>query len=283
MGRGSGVAVPVRRGTVAVDGAELYYETRGAGRPVLLIQGGLSEAGTTEQIAEELARHYQVISYDRRGLSRSTVSGDDATAPTTMGTHADDAAALLAAVVAQPALVVGPSIGAVIGLYLALRHPERVAMLVAHEPPMLSLVSDARQETGLAEVAELARHDVHAAIQHFVSFSGNEPGTAEAGAQAAPQVGDVEANLRRFFAHDFPAVRDATVDTARLGSLSASARIVPTGGEQSRGRWEYRCAERLADALDRPMLEMPGGHNGLVSHPWAGASALGKLFTKPHP
>ncbi|WP_232512758.1 alpha/beta fold hydrolase [Actinopolyspora erythraea] len=271
--------VQAHRGMVTVGDAELYYEIRGNGTPLLIIQGGLSEAGTTEQIAAELAEHYQVISYDRRGLSRSSLPDGKAQAPVTMGTHADDAAALLATVTDQPAYVVGPSIGAVIGLFLALRHPERVAMLVAHEPPMLSLVRDPDQETGLAEVAALAEQDVHAAIQHFVTFGGNESPACEMGAQAGAQVGDAEANLRWFFTHDFPATRHASLDIEQLSSTPVP--IIPTGGDDGHERWEYRCAEQLAQLLPRRLVELPGGHNGLVSHPRASAAVLRKLFTEP--
>ncbi|MBQ0927522.1 alpha/beta hydrolase [Saccharopolyspora endophytica] len=267
----------VDQGTVTTEGAELYYETCGEGPPVLLIQGGLSETGATQQLATELAQQHQVISYDRRGLSRSTVTRDPQ--PLTMATHADDAAALLAALTSEPARVVGPSIGAVIGLHLTARHPDQVALLVAHEPPMASLVRDPDQEAGLDEVAELARDDVGAAIRRFVALGGSREGTQEPGAGPAPPVGNVEANLRRFFTYDFPAVRTAALD---LDQLTGPARppVIVTGGEESRGQWEYRCAQQLAAELDCKLVETPGGHNGLVSHPWATADVLRRLFTE---
>lgn len=264
----------VRQQAVRVQGAELYYELRGQGPPVLIIQGGVSEAGATQQLAEALIPHYQVISFDRRGLSRSTAS----IPPTTLATHADDAATLLSTVSAQPARVIGPSIGALIGLHLAVRHPERVATLVAHEPPMSALVCDPQQEAGLDEVAVLAQTDVQAAIRHFVSLSGNEEGAHEEEAHPASPVGDVDANLRHFFAYDFPGVRNCTLNVGQIAA--APPTIIPTGGAESRGRWEYRCAEQLAHELDRKLIETPGGHNGLISHPWATAAVLTRLFTK---
>ncbi len=179
---------------------------------------------------------------------------------------------------AQPARVIGPSIGALIGLHLAVRHPERVATLVAHEPPMSSLVRDPQQEAGLDEVAALARADVQEAIRHFVSLGGNGDGSREEGARPTPPVGDIDANLRHFFAYDFPAVRDSTLDVGQIAA--ASPTIIPTGGAESRGRWEYRCAEQLAHQLDRKLIEMPGGHNGLISPPWATATELRWLFTE---
>lgn len=264
----------VRQGVVDVAGAELYYEVCGEGPPVLIIQGGLSEAGATGQLVATLATDYQVISYDRRGLSRSTAS----TLPAGLATHADDAAAVLSAACARPAHVVGASIGALIGLYLTLRHPKRVTTLVAHEPPMPSLVSDPRREAGLDHVAMLARTDVQAAIRHFGSLSGHSGESREDGARAQPPVGDVTANLHFFFTYDFPAVRNCTFDVVQLATVPAT--VIPTGGAESRGGWEYRCANQLAQGLDCKLIELPGGHNGLISHPWATATVLRRLFTE---
>ncbi len=263
--------------SVAVDGADLYCETRGEGPPVLIVQGGLSEAGATGQLADVLARHFQVISYDRRGLSRSSVPGD--CPPITMDHHADDAAALLAAVTTRPAHVVGPSIGGLIGLHLAVRHPERVATLVTHEPPMAPLVVDPEREAALDRIAALARDDVRVAIQEMAALTGGDVET-EPGAAPAPPAGDMDANLRWFFTHDFPAARQSTLDPSRIAELPASTTVVPTGGTASRGEWEYRCAQRLARELGRELIELPGGHNVLVSHPRTTATELRRLFTE---
>lgn len=271
----------MRTGTVATDGTELYYEKRGEGRPVLIIQGGLSEAGATQQLADALAQDYQVISYDRRGLSRSAVPL--ATPPITIAKHADDAYALLSAVCTEPAMVVGPSIGALIGLHLAVRHPSAVAALVAHEPPMSTVVVDHEREAALDKIAALAATDVRAAIQQMASLTGNGHVSAEEGARPSPAVGDIDANLRWFFAHDFPAVRSSTLDNSEIAAALKSPKIFPTGGELSRGQWEYRCAERLAADLNRQLIELPGGHNGLVSHPRASATTLRRLFAGAEP
>lgn len=264
------------QGTVATEGANLYFETRGQGAPLLIIQGGLSEAGATEQLAEFLAPHYQVICYDRRGLSRSTVS--DQEPDITIARHADDAGVLLAAVAQQPAHVVGASIGALIGLHLAVQHPECVATLVAHEPPMPNLVVDREREAALDKVAALAHDDVIAAIRLMASLTSGGQESAEDGARPAPGVGDLDANLRRFFAHDFPAVRASTLSPAQVLAIRDSTTVIPAGGAATRGGWEYRCAQALAQSIGREFIEMPGGHNGMMSHPRTTADALKRLF-----
>ena len=116
-----------------VPGATLHYKVRGNGPLLLLLQGGDGDADAAYALAGHLAGDYTVLSYDRRGLSRSPVS--DPAAPVGMAVHSEDASRLLAAVGSEPALVFSVSLGAVLGLDLISRHPEQVRLLVAHEPP----------------------------------------------------------------------------------------------------------------------------------------------------
>ena len=89
------------------DSIDLYYEERGAGDPILCIHGSLSSAMMWEEPAEKLARLGRVITYDRRGCTRSERPQPYLT--TTVPEHADDAAALLRALSATPAIIVGRS------------------------------------------------------------------------------------------------------------------------------------------------------------------------------
>lgn len=266
---------------VECAGADLHVEVRGAGTPVLLVQGGISEAGATEQLAQALTERYRVISYDRRGLSRS--AGSDGGQRVTMSLHAADAGAVLAACSSEPANVVGASIGALIGLHLVAQEPERVATLVAHEPPMSAVVRDPEREAALDEVADLAHDDLRSAIRRMGSLTSSRDSSGEDGARPAPPVGDQMANLRHFFDHDFAAVRTSSLVAEEIIAAGSREKVILSGGLQSRGQWEYRCAEQLARQLDTPLVELPGGHNGLISHPVAMAAALTELFERvPH-
>ena len=84
---------------------------------------------------EDLARDHRVILYDRRGFSRS---GPRRTRR--LRDHVVDAAALLAGLNAQPATIVGWSMGGVIALGLAIQHPGAVASVVVIEPPLHSML-----------------------------------------------------------------------------------------------------------------------------------------------
>lgn len=127
--------------TLQVPGATLYLEVRGSGPVLLCIFGGPTDAGVFTDLARRLADRYTVVSYDQRGHSRSMLEGEPEDTPVAL--HADDAAALLAAVGDEPAYVYGSSGGGTIGLELVARHPELVRTLVAHEAPVYELLPDA--------------------------------------------------------------------------------------------------------------------------------------------
>jgi pimeloyl-ACP methyl ester carboxylesterase len=112
-----------------VNGALLHYEERGSGPPLLLVHGTGTYADIWSPVLDGLARSYRVIAYDRRGFARSSPAPDGGLAE-----HARDAAALLNALDASPATIVGWSGGGVIALDLAASFPDRVAALVLAEP-----------------------------------------------------------------------------------------------------------------------------------------------------
>ncbi len=108
------------------SGTRIYYESFGAGEPLLLIMGlGGTTHGWGMQIPV-LAPHYRVIALDNRGVGRS----DKPDRPYSIEAFADDAAAVLAAAgVSGPAHVLGASMGGLIAQELYHRHPQRVASL----------------------------------------------------------------------------------------------------------------------------------------------------------
>lgn len=111
-----------------VAGTELYYERRGGGEPLLLIQGlGANSVHWGEPFLSELERDLELVLVDNRGAGRSApLSGDDLT---TAGLAAD-ALALLDALELDRVHVLGFSMGGMVAQELALAHPERVRSLI---------------------------------------------------------------------------------------------------------------------------------------------------------
>src|SRR5215211_4804982 len=116
---------------LAVPGATLHFEVTGSGPVLLLIPGGGTDAGMFDGMVGQLAADYTVVAYDPRGNSRSRYDGEPA--DERIDQSAEDALALIDEVAGrEPAYVFGSSSGAITGLELITRHPDRVRMLVAH-------------------------------------------------------------------------------------------------------------------------------------------------------
>jgi esterase len=120
-----------------VNGIRLYYEEHGEGAAIACIHGAGSSALVWTDAVEELARLGRVIAYDRRGCTRS--ERPEPYERTTVAEQGDDAAALLDALAAMPAVIVGRSYGGAVAIDLALRYPDRVRALVLLEGDALGL------------------------------------------------------------------------------------------------------------------------------------------------
>src|SRR5262245_6958806 len=148
-------------GMLRVPGANLYYEERHEGPVILMIHAGTADADSFNALAERLTG-YRVVTYDRRGCSRSIVTGTNKVQ--LVADHSDDAHRLLASLGSEPAYVVGSSSGAMIALDLAIRHPEQVKAVVAHEPPVRRLIENTRLEP---LQADYRRDGATATLQKF--------------------------------------------------------------------------------------------------------------------
>lgn len=134
-----------------VNGSSLYYEERGTGEAILGLHGVGSSAVFWEGAAEELAKRGRAIIYDRRGSFRSERPEPYAT---DVHEQADDAAALIDALEAAPAILVGRSYGGAVAIDVALRYPDRVRALIQLEGDGgLALSEVSRREW--AEIEEL--------------------------------------------------------------------------------------------------------------------------------
>ena len=114
-------------GFAPVNGIKVWYATFGRGEPVVLLHGGLANANYWGHQVRALQRHYQVIVMDSRGHGRSSRNQE----PYGYDLMASDVVALLDHLKIRKAAIVGWSDGAIIGLDIAMKHPERVSRLFA--------------------------------------------------------------------------------------------------------------------------------------------------------
>lgn len=127
-------------GEASVNGARLYYERVGAGPSALFIAGSTGDAGNFTRAAERLADEFTVVTYDRRGNSRSPRPAGWAAA--SVGEQADDAAGLIERLDLAPAALFAASAGALIGLDLAIRYPRLLRIAVLQEPSLFTVLAD---------------------------------------------------------------------------------------------------------------------------------------------
>lgn len=154
-----------------VDGATIEYEVHGQGEPVLLVPLALIIDGLGHPLLArpELASHYQIIHYHRRGYLGSTLGAE----PLTIERQAADAAALLRHLGVKTAHIAGHSIGGSIALQLAVDAPELVHSLALLEPALGMIPGgQASLENLFRPMLEAYRSgDKQKAMQSFADFT----------------------------------------------------------------------------------------------------------------
>lgn len=269
--------------TLDVPGARLRYEVRGSG-PLLLLMGSPMDAAAFAPLADALASDHTVVTHDPRGISGSVL--DDPEQDSTPELRADDVAALLDALDAGPADVLGSSGGAVTGLALLARHPGRVRTLVAHEPPLLELLPDAAEQRAASEgiVETFHREGVGAAWGRFMANAGFDGGPDEGLATGedapGPPPGEPSeqdlANSARFFAHELLGTTLYVPDFAAL--TAGPTRVVIGIGATSGGLITARTSRALAERIGTTPVEFPGDHGGFTDQPKEFAERLREVL-----
>jgi pimeloyl-ACP methyl ester carboxylesterase len=134
-----------------VNGINLYYETHGAGQPMMLLHGGLASSEMFGPILPTLAEHHRVIAVDLQGHGRTA----DIDRPIELGLIADDIAALIDHLALDRPDVVGYSFGGGVAFHTAVKYPAKVRKLVmaaAHIRPD-AIYADMRVQQGQVNAA----------------------------------------------------------------------------------------------------------------------------------
>ena len=264
--------------TLHAPGAVLYYDIRAndsSTEPVLLIIG--SPMGAAGFVT--LAGHFidrTVVTYDPRGSGRSQRT--DGALETTPDEHADDLHRLISALNSGPVDIFASSGGAVNALALVARHPEQVRTLVAHEPPAMRELPDAK--TALAVCVDMhetyQRSGFGPAMAKFivlVSQQGPLPAdyldrpapdpaafglpAEDDGSRSDPLVGQNMISGSHYD-HDFGALR------------AASTRVIIAVGEESGQMVAGRAGVAVAGRLGTAPVIFPGGHDGFLGGEYGG-------------
>ena len=119
---------PDRSGMAAVNGIRIWYAVFGQGEPVIFIHGAMGSSNYWGLQVPAVARHYQVIVLDSRGQGRTTWNSEP---PLSFHLMASDVLGVMDALHIPKAALVGWSDGGIIGLDIAIHHPERLTKLFA--------------------------------------------------------------------------------------------------------------------------------------------------------
>jgi pimeloyl-ACP methyl ester carboxylesterase len=249
----------VKTGTVEANGTKLYYELRGSGPSLLFIPGAEGDAEQYLRVAELLDDEFTVLSYDRRGYSRSP--RPVGYIGTTVDRQTDDAASLVTAMDLPPAGVWGNGSGAIIGLSLTLRYPEVVRGAMLHDPPLIAGMS--APQKALAFLKEASANGKVPFLRILIGDAVYE--ALSDGYRARLEADDT------WIAHEFDSFewfRPADEDLAgiqRPAAVLFGANSPPFFGEAA--KW-------LAGRLGTAAQTIPGGHGAHYDHPEEVANAV---------
>lgn len=264
-----------------VTGARLHTEVRGSGPLLLCVVGGNGDPTVFAPLADLLAPRWRVVTYVRRGFVRSPLDG--AVGGDKLGADVEDAAVLIERH-GGPAAVLGSSSGAIVALELLVRRPELIHTVVAHEPPLVSVLEDRDAVVARfdAVAATYRRDGAVAAMAQFGEVTGvgmrRPPSDAAGPTEVPPEFVAMRerwpANNAFWFEQEYGPypVHELDLDTVRRHA----DRLVLAVGRQSReeGQLASRPNLVLATRLGLDTVEMPGGHLGYLEDPAGFAAAF---------
>lgn len=125
---------------VSANGADFASREAVRGDAVVLVHGSVSDLRCWSRTVEALGHTHRAIAYSRRYARPNAEIAEGSDDP--LHAHVDDLASLIATWQADPAHLVGHSLGGFIALLTAIRYPSAVRSLVLIEPPVLTLVTD---------------------------------------------------------------------------------------------------------------------------------------------
>jgi pimeloyl-ACP methyl ester carboxylesterase len=262
--------------TINVNGVQLFYELHGTGDiPLVFVHGSWASHNTWDLVVPSLAESFQVLVYDRRGHSQSqrlTVQGS-------VREDVADLAALIENLGLAPAWVAGNSFGASITLRMASERPELFRGLIAHEPPLFSLLAD---DPAMAPMLKEVEQRVGAVSERIAS--GDHAGAAEQFVETVALGPNTWAQLpsdfRQTLIENAPTFLDEANDPEQLAFDLAwikgfSPPSLLTIGDQSPPTFAP-VVEQLASVLPNvETIVLPGaGHIPHATHPDAYVEAI---------
>ena len=267
--------------SLEVDGATLYYETVGSGPLLLLISGANGSADIWRRFANHLKDDFKVVMYDRRGFSRSYLSGSQ-DYEHRLATDADDVKRLIEHLSNEPATVLGNSSGAIVALEVLIRHPSVIRTLIPHEPPAMKLMSN--PDWWYSEQKDFydtyRKSGVPPAMEKFAKLCKVDHETPMLLGAFNPRNGPfVSSNVMYWFEREVMTYPFRDFDLEELRSRRSQL-LLANGRESNKEAPQYLANTVIAKELALELHIFSGAHLGFASHPKEFAQELLNVLKK---
>jgi pimeloyl-ACP methyl ester carboxylesterase len=258
--------------TLDVPGARLAYDVRrsdASTEPILFLIGSPMGAAGFGTLAGYFTDR-TVMTYDPRGCERSEKT--DPLGRSTADDHAEDLHRLIQAIGGGPVDLFASSGGAVNALALVAAHPEDVRTLVAHEPPIASILPDREHALAAARAIQetYQKSGWGAGMAHFIAVTSHQgPFTAEIAGQPAPDPAMFGLPTEDDGVRTDPMLGDIVIASTHYepdfdALRAAPTRIVMAAGAESGGQMASRGAFAVADRLGTEPVIFPSNHGGFL-------------------
>lgn len=255
--------------TTKINDVNLYWGILGdKGDPLVFVHGSWGDHHNWDAVVDELSKDYRVLTYDRRGHSKSERLQQQGSAEEDVS----DLIALTEYLNLPPAHVIGNSGGAAIVLKTATRRPDIFKTLVVHEPPLFGLLKDIDEAQPMLKVVEqriravvdlIATNEYEQAAKLFVETIAFGPGAWQGLPEQAKQT----------FIYNAPTFLDEIRDPANLEfdtsqlSLFDKPALLTHGSESP--PFFIMCLDTIAKAFKngRRFVFKGAGHVPHMSHP----------------
>lgn len=259
--------------TLEVPGATIAFDLRGPAptpggpRPLVLIGQPMTAEGFGT-----LASHFAdrpVVTYDPRGLGRS--SRHDGRTDHSPEQQADDVHRVIASLGTGPVDLFGSSGGAVTGLALVASHPEDVVTLVAHEPPVLTVLPDAEAALAASRLVTEVYQERGwgAGMAAFIAMTSIRGEVTEDFGRELPEPAAFGLPTEDDGSRDDPLLSGASAPVTAyrpdvVALTGAPTRLVLGVGAATGPTMTWRATAALAQALGLEVTEFPGDHGGFL-------------------
>ena len=210
-------------GMAEINNAQLYYEVKGEGHPLLLLHAGVADSGMWDDQFDVFSEKYRVVRFDYRGFGRSDM-------PAGSFSNIEDVRALLDFLEIDASYIVAISFGGLIALDFTLAYPERVDALILGAPSVSGdMPSERIRGFWEAEEAAFDRGDLVEATELNVRFwvDGPHREAEEVDSAVRQKVYDMQMNIfQKEIPDDIDEIDPDVPAVGRLGELDLPVMVM---------------------------------------------------------